>query len=54
LSFPVPGQQFVEAQGHMIVDPMKHVSEPNLRIDAVEFGGGDEGVDGCRAAAATA
>jgi hypothetical protein len=30
----------------MIVDAREHVGQPNLRINAVELGGGDKCVDG--------
>ena len=36
----------------MIGDAAQHISEPGLGVDAVEFGGGDQGVDCGRALAA--
>ena len=35
----------MEARGSVIVDPMQHVGEPGLRIDAVELGGDDQAVE---------
>jgi hypothetical protein len=52
LRTPVPRQKFVNALGGVIWQANQHVSEPSLWIDVVELGGGDEGVDGCGAAAA--
>src|SRR5665213_2610592 len=43
---PVPGQKLIQPPDSMIVDTRQHVGEPGLWIDIVEFGGGDEGVDG--------
>ena len=43
--FPVPGQQFMEARGSVIVDPMQHVGEPSLRVDVVELGGDDQAIE---------
>src|SRR5256714_7186050 len=43
---PVPGQKLIQPLDSMIVDAREHVGEPGLRIDVVELGGGDEGVDG--------
>jgi hypothetical protein len=37
----------------MIGDAAQHIGEPGLRIDAVEFGGGNQGIDrGCALATA--
>src|SRR5271169_1440331 len=51
--FPMPGKEFVEALGGVIGDPAQDVGEPGLGIDAVEFGGADQGVDRSSALAAT-
>lgn len=42
---PVPEGQPVDASGRMICDTGEDVSEPGLRIDVVEAGGDDEGVE---------
>ena len=42
----------MDAPGGMIRQAGQDVGEPSLWIDVVEFGGGDEGVDGCGATAA--
>ena len=52
LRTPIPRQQVVDALGRVIRQAGQDVGEPPLRIDIVEFGGGDEGVDGSRAPAA--
>ena len=45
----MPGKQFIEAVDLVIRDAAKNVSEPSLRIDAVEFGGFDQTIgDGRR------
>jgi len=44
---PVPGQKLSQPSGYMIVDARKNIGEPGLRVDIVELGGGDEGVDSC-------
>ena len=36
----------------MIGQPGEHIGKPGLRIDVVELGGGDQGVEGGGAAAA--
>ena len=51
-SLPVPWQQLIEPRGGMIGDATQHIGEPGLGVDAVEFGGGDQGVDCGRALAA--
>jgi hypothetical protein len=51
-AFQFPGQQVSDLAGWIIGRPGKHVGEPGLWTDAVEFGGLDQGVDGRRAAAA--
>jgi hypothetical protein len=35
---PVPGQEFGEPGGWMIVDPAEHVGKPRLGIDVVQLG----------------
>ena len=35
---PIPRQEFSQVSDLMIGDPGQHVSEPGLRIDAVELG----------------
>jgi hypothetical protein len=42
---PIPRQEFVYALGGMIREAGQHVGKPSLRIDVVELGGGDEGID---------
>jgi hypothetical protein len=42
---PVPGQEFVEALGRVILQVGQHVGQPGKRIDVVELGGLDQGVD---------
>jgi len=49
LRAPVPRQKLVDALGGVIRQAGQDVCEPPLRIDIVELGGGDEGVDGSRA-----
>jgi hypothetical protein len=42
LPVPVPGQQFVNALGGVIIwQAGQYVGKPSLRIDIVELGGGD-------------
>ena len=43
--FPMPGQELIEPGCRMVSDAGEHVGEPGLRVDAVELGGGDQGVD---------
>jgi len=43
--FPVPGQELIDPGCRMVGDASEHVGEPGLRIDAIELGGGDQGVD---------
>src|SRR5262245_65765903 len=45
---PIPVQKLVDALGRMIWQSGEHVSEPGLRSEIVELGGGDGGVDGSR------
>jgi hypothetical protein len=42
---PVPGQQLVETSDRLVGDAGEHVGEPDLGIDVVELGGGDQAVD---------
>ena len=49
---PIPWQQLVEPLNRMLGDASENVGEPGLRIDVVELGGGDQGVDGRGAPAA--
>ena len=49
---PIPGQQVADPPGGMIGQARQHVGKPGLRIDVVELGGLDQGVDGGGAAAA--
>src|SRR6478752_7566087 len=42
---PVPGQELIDPLGGMIGQPRQDVGEPGLRIDAVELGRLDQGVD---------
>lgn len=39
-------QELVDALGGMIWQPGEHVGEPSLRVDIVELGSRDQGVDG--------
>ena len=52
LRAPIPRQEFVNALGGMIRQAAEYIGEPSLRIDVVELGAGDEGVDGRGASAA--
>src|SRR5689334_10706786 len=52
MQLPVPWQELIEALGRMILQAREHVGEPGQRIDVVELGGLDQGVDGSGAAAA--
>ena len=49
----MPGEQLVEPRGRVIGDAAQHVGEPGLRVDVVELGGRDQGVDGGGTLAAT-
>jgi hypothetical protein len=42
-AFPVPGQEFIDAPGGMILHAREDIGEPSLRVDAVELGGVDQG-----------
>ena len=46
------GQEVADPLGGMIGQPGEHVGEPGLRVDAVELGGLDQGVDRGRPLAA--
>jgi hypothetical protein len=48
---PVPGQEFGDTSGRMIGDAGEHVGDIVLRVETVELGGLDQGID-CRGAAA--
>jgi len=50
--FPVPGKELIEPGGRIIGDAAEDVGEPGLQADAVELGGGDEGIHRRRALAA--
>ena len=41
----------MQTQGRITGDTAQYVGEPSLRVDAVELGGGDQGVDRCGALA---
>ena len=43
-----PGHQFVEPSDLVIGDAAEHVGQPGLRIDAIQLGGFDQGIDNCR------
>jgi hypothetical protein len=49
---PFARQEFVYALGGMIREAGQHVGKPSLRIDVVDLGGGDEGIDRSGAPAA--
>jgi hypothetical protein len=44
---PVPGEELVQLGDGLIGDAAQYGGEPSLRIDAVEFGRGDQGVHCC-------
>jgi hypothetical protein len=46
LPTPIPGQQFVDALGGMTRQSGQYVGEPGVWVDVVEFGSGDQRVDG--------
>lgn len=48
----LPGQEIVDAVDGVIRDDVEDVAEVGFRVDAVEFGGTDEGVDRSGAVAA--
>ena len=52
LYLPVPGQQFEEALGRVIVQARQHVGEPGLRVDVIELGSLDQRVNRGGASAA--
>ena len=43
-----PGHQFVEPGDLVIGDAAEHVGQPSLRIDAIQLGGFDQGIDNGR------
>src|ERR1700730_10578499 len=43
---PVPGQKLIQPVDSVVIDACKHVGEPGLRIDVVEFGRHDQGRHG--------
>lgn len=43
----VPGQQLVDAVDGVIGDASEHLAQVRLRIESVEFGVADQGVDRC-------
>ena len=45
-TFPSPGQQLVDAFGGMIGQSGKDIREPSLRVNVIELGGRNQGVDG--------
>lgn len=47
---PVPREEFVDAADRVRGDPREDVSQPGERVDAVEFAGFDQAVDGGGAA----
>ena len=49
---PIPGQQVGDLLGGMIGQSGQDIGEPGLRVDVVELGGFDQGVDGSGAPAA--
>jgi hypothetical protein len=36
LALPVPGQEFVDSLGRMILQAREHLGEPGLRVDVIE------------------
>ena len=48
----VPGRQFVDTVDRVVGDAGEHLGQVGLRIEAVQFGGFDDGVDGGGALAA--
>jgi len=45
-------KEFWKPRCRVICNPGKHVSEPCLRVDAIELGGRDQGIHRCGAVAA--
>src|SRR4051794_5708002 len=43
--FPRPGQEFVQARGRMVRQPLQDVSQPGVRVDVIELGRLDQGVE---------
>lgn len=51
---PAPRQEFIDpVDGMTVGHSREYVGDPCLRIDLVEFGGCDQGADGCPAVSAT-
>jgi hypothetical protein len=50
LALPIPRQEFVEALGGVVLQAGEDVGEPSVRIDVIDPGGVDQGVDRSRAA----
>jgi hypothetical protein len=50
-ALPVPGQKFIDALGGMVLQAGEDIGEPGVRIDVVDPGGVDQGID--RSSAAT-
>ena len=51
---PIPREKVGEVPGGVVGDTVEHVSEPGLRVDAVELGGADQRIDQRRAFARSA
>ena len=49
----MPRQELIEARDRMLGDAAQDVGEPCLRVDPIELGGADQGVDRRRALATT-
>jgi hypothetical protein len=41
LALPIPGQEFVEALGRVVLQAGEDVGEPSVRIDVIDPGGVD-------------
>src|ERR1700734_1775403 len=50
-ALPVPGQKFIDALGGMVLQAGEDIGEPGVRIDVIDPGGVDQGID--RSSAAT-
>jgi hypothetical protein len=42
----IPGEQVADAVDLVVGDAGEHVAEPGFRVEAVELGGFDQGVEG--------
>ncbi len=51
-ALPIPGQEFIDPFSRMILQARQDIGEPGLRVNVVEFGRFDQGVDGGGATAA--